>query len=136
MFFNTPLLKGDIAVRDYVQELAQKQNRNVLIITDGTLVYENMPDVNIKTIKLNELDEFNSNENLIFELDEYLEKNGVILIRIYDNVIEVSVEDMINYLYCKTRGLFIIQLTDEVDEEIKHRDEVDLGEYLWLENEE
>lgn len=131
MYFNTPLFNGDIALRDYVQKLAQKEDKSVLIVTDGMIIYENMPDDNVRVLSLKELSEMDWNEEMIFELQDYLEKDGVILIRIYDDVIEVSVEDAINYLYAKTRGLFIIQLSNDIDNDLKHHHEVDLGEFLW-----
>ena len=131
MYYDTPLFNGDIALRDYVQRLAQKENRSVLIITDGMLIYENMPDDNIQVISLEELSDMNWDETLIFELQDYLERDGVILIRLYDDIIEVNVEDAINYLYAKTRGLFIIQLSNDIDNDLKHHHEVDLGEFLW-----
>lgn len=135
MFYNTPIFIGDIAIRDHVQYLAQCKNKKVLVITDSEYIYENMPNKNIKTISLFEIENMDFNENLIYELQDYLNKDGVILVRIFDEPIEVTVSDAINSLYSKTRGTFIYQMTDEVDEELKHREEVDLGEFLWLKNE-
>lgn len=135
MFYNTPIFTGDIAIRDHIQYLAQCKNKKVLVITDSECIYENMPNKNIKTMSLFEIENMDFNENLIYELQDYLNKDGVILVRIFDEPIEVTVSDAINSLYAKTRGEFIYQLTDEVDEELKHREEVDLGEFLWLETE-
>lgn len=132
MCYNSPIMRGDIVMRDYVQRLAQEEDyRNALIITDAPILYSGMPDKNISVMTLDELDELNWNEYLIYELQEYLEKDGIILIRIFDDEdIELSIKDMINSLYAKTRGRFWIQLSGEIDCELKHHAEIDFDDFI------
>lgn len=135
MFSHTPFFSGDILIRDHIQKLAQRSRTKVLIITDAMHLYENMPDLNIDVMGISQLQSKDLNENLIFELEDYLSETGLIFVRVFDENLYREEIDAINSLYDKSSGMFFLQVSSEGVKALKHAEEFDLESSMYIEDE-
>lgn len=134
MFCHTPFFTGDILLRDHVQKLAQRSRTKVLILTDAMHLYEGMPDLNIDVMGISQLQSKDLNENLIFELEDYLSETGLVFVRIFDDNLFQEEIDAINSLYAKSSGMFFIQVGEEPIKTLKHSEEFDLESAMYVED--
>lgn len=125
---NVPFLKGELDIRDYVQEVVDLEEFNELIvITDSVTMYENIPVSNLTVMDLYDLLDKVNHRNVADLVDN---EDTFILIKLYGEAPTRAIQAL-NHMIRKTRS-FVLIVSDYDQTEIRHEAKFDLEEDTYI----